>query len=42
MSTGHARSFKEKLMLKTLKKAMMKGEEKMITLLGELDRKNSR
>ncbi|MEA3457532.1 MAG: hypothetical protein U9R21_02505 [Candidatus Thermoplasmatota archaeon] len=39
MSTGHARSFKEKLMLKALKKAMMKGEEKMITLLEELDRK---
>jgi hypothetical protein len=39
MSTGHAKNFKEKFILKALKKAMVKGEEKMINLLDELDKK---
>ena len=39
MSTGHAKSLKEKFILKALKKAMIKGEEKMINLLDELDKK---
>jgi len=38
MSTGHAKGFKEKLILKALKKAMIKGEEKMLTLLENLDK----
>ena len=39
MSTGHAKGFKDKLILKALKKAMIKGEEKMVTLLEKLDKK---
>ncbi len=38
MSTGHAKSLKEKLILRALKKAMIKGEEKMLTLLENLDK----
>ena len=38
MSTGHAKGFKEKLILKALKKAMIKGEEKMLDLLENLDK----
>jgi len=38
MSTGQAKGFKEKLVLKALKKAMIKGEEKMLTLLENLDK----
>ena len=38
MSTGHAKSLKEKFILKALKKAMIKGEEKMLTLLEDLDK----
>ncbi len=40
MSTGYAKNFKEKLMLRGLKKAMMKGEMKLLHLLQELDKKN--
>lgn len=39
MSTGQAKSLKEMLYLRALKKAMVKGEEKMIHLLEELDKK---
>jgi phenylacetate-coenzyme A ligase PaaK-like adenylate-forming protein len=39
LSTGQAKGFKEKLILRALKKAMLTGEEKMITLLQELDKK---
>ncbi len=39
MSTAHARNFKEAFLLKALKKAMIKGEDKMISLLIELDKK---
>jgi phenylacetate-coenzyme A ligase PaaK-like adenylate-forming protein len=38
MSTGHAKSLKEKMILKALKKAMIKGEEKMMTLLENLNK----
>mgnify|MGYP006278929685 CR=1 FL=1 len=41
MSTGHAKNFREKLMLRGLKKAMMKGEKKMLNLLQRLDKKNA-
>jgi hypothetical protein len=36
-STGHAKNFKEKLMLKALKKAMVKGEQQLLDLLNKLD-----
>lgn len=39
MSTGHATNLKEKFILRALKKAMIKGEEKMLLLLKELDKK---
>jgi hypothetical protein len=39
MSTGHAKNFREKLILGALKKAMRKGEEKLLKLLQELDKK---
>jgi len=38
MSTGHAKNLKEKLILRALKKAMIKGEEKMLSLLENLDK----
>jgi len=38
MSTGQAKSLKEKLILRALKKAMIKGEEKMLALLENLDK----
>ena len=38
MSTGHAKNFKEKLILKKLKSAMLKGEEKMLHILQTLDK----
>lgn len=37
MSTGHAKNFKEKLILRKLKSAMLKGEEKMLSILKKLD-----
>ncbi len=37
MSTGHAKNFKEKLVLKALKKAMSKGEQQMLELLKKID-----
>jgi phenylacetate-coenzyme A ligase PaaK-like adenylate-forming protein len=37
MSTGHAKNFKEKLVLKALKKAMIKGEQQLLILLKKLD-----
>jgi hypothetical protein len=39
MSTGDARGFKDKLILLALKKAMLKGEDKMIGLLEEINKK---
>ena len=39
MSTAHARNFKEAIVLRALKKAMIKGEGKMISLLCDLDKK---
>ena len=39
MSTGYAKNFKEKLMLRKLKKAMIKGETKLLNLLQKLDKK---
>jgi phenylacetate-coenzyme A ligase PaaK-like adenylate-forming protein len=39
MSTGQAKSLKEKLYLRALGKAMKKGEEKMLDLLQDLDKK---
>ncbi len=39
ISTGQARDFKEKLILMGLKKAMVKGEKKLINLLEDLDKK---
>jgi phenylacetate-coenzyme A ligase PaaK-like adenylate-forming protein len=38
LSTGHAKNLKERFILRALKKAMIKGEEKMINLLIELDK----
>jgi phenylacetate-coenzyme A ligase PaaK-like adenylate-forming protein len=38
MATGHAKSLKERFILRALKKAMIKGEEKMLTLLQDLDK----
>jgi phenylacetate-coenzyme A ligase PaaK-like adenylate-forming protein len=40
MSTGHPKNFKEKLVLKALKKAMIKGEQNMLELLKKLDAEN--
>ena len=40
MSTGHAKNFKEKLVLKALKKAMIKGEKNLLELLKKLDSAN--
>lgn len=40
MSTGYAKNLKEKLMLRKLKKAMIKGEKKLLNLLQSLDKKN--
>ena len=40
MSTGQPQSFKDKLILMGLKKAMVKGEDKLITLLEKLDKKD--
>jgi hypothetical protein len=39
LSTGYAKSLKEQLILRALKKAMVKGEQKLLTLLETLDRK---
>jgi phenylacetate-coenzyme A ligase PaaK-like adenylate-forming protein len=39
MSTGHAKNFKEKLVLKALKKAMIKGEQTLLELLKDIDSK---
>ena len=39
LSTGYAKSFKEKLILRGLKNAMVKGEQKLLNLLQELDKK---
>jgi hypothetical protein len=39
LSTGYAKSLKEQLMLRALKKAIVKGEQKLLTLLETLDRK---
>lgn len=39
LSTGFATNFKEKLLLHGLKKAMIKGEAKLLSLLQELDEK---
>jgi phenylacetate-coenzyme A ligase PaaK-like adenylate-forming protein len=39
MATGSAKSIKERLMLRALHKAMIKGEEKMLSLFQELDKK---
>jgi phenylacetate-coenzyme A ligase PaaK-like adenylate-forming protein len=39
MSTGHANNFKEKLILRALKKAKIGGELKMLDLLKDLDKK---
>jgi len=39
MSTGDARGFKDKLILLALKKAMLKGEDKMISLFEEINKK---
>lgn len=39
LSTGYAKSFKEKLILHGLKKAMVKGELKLLNLLETLDKK---
>jgi phenylacetate-coenzyme A ligase PaaK-like adenylate-forming protein len=40
MSTGYAKNFKEKLILRKLKKAMIKGEKKLLDLLQKLDKKH--
>ncbi len=39
ISTGYAKNFKEKLILQQLKKAMIKGEKKLLELLQTLDKK---
>jgi hypothetical protein len=39
MSTGHSKNFKEKLILRALKKALIRGELKMLDLLKNLDKK---
>ena len=39
LSTGYAKSFKEKLILRGLKKAMVKGEQKLLQLLVDLDKR---
>jgi phenylacetate-coenzyme A ligase PaaK-like adenylate-forming protein len=40
ISTGYAKNLKEKLILQKLKKAMIKGEKKLLELLQSLDKKN--
>lgn len=40
ISTGYAKNLKEKLILRKLKKAMIKGEKKLLELLQSLDKKN--
>jgi phenylacetate-coenzyme A ligase PaaK-like adenylate-forming protein len=40
ISTGYAKNLKEKLILRKLKKAMIKGEKKLLELLQKLDNKN--
>jgi hypothetical protein len=39
MSTAHPKNFKEAFLLRALKRAMLKGEDKMISLLENLDKK---